>query len=147
MEDQPFEIRRRASLYAAVALFSAILALLFGLRAAADPDQWVLWLVVVLFTLIAYVHAIAIIDSRTPLFVADSQGVRMRNGNVWAGIRWEDMGDIRVERREGWRHDPRVKVVSGDGSYVFTSPLGVATTASPAQAEVQLTRRRPLARY
>jgi hypothetical protein len=57
------------------------------------------------------------------------------------------MGEIRVERRIGIRFDPRVKVVSRDGTKFYTSPLGLATDVSPGEAEVQLARRRSAAAY
>ena len=147
MDDQPFEVRRRGTLYAAVGVSAAALAILFGMRAVDHREQWWLWGVVAALVIVAYFHLIAALDARTPWFVADNHGVRLREGNDWAGITWADMGEIRVEHREGWRHDPRIKVVSSDGSYVFTAPLGIATTASPAEAEVQLASRRHSASY
>ena len=147
MDDHPFEVRRRGLLYAAVGVSAAALAVLFGMRAVDHREQWWLWGVVAALAIVAYFHLIAALDARTPLFVADNHGVRLRVGNDWAGITWADMGEIRVEHREGWRHDSRIKVVSSDGSYVFTAPLGIATTATPAEAEVQLASRRLSASY
>ena len=86
-------------------------------------------------------------DARTPLFVADDHGVRLRGREGWVGLLWSEMAEIRVERRSGVRHDARVKVVSKDGSRFYTSPLGLATNMSPGEAEVQLARRRPTAAY
>lgn len=146
METEPFEVRRRGILYAGLGLLALALAVLVGWRAVGTPDQWWLWIVVAALGLIALVHLIGALDARTPLFVADDYGVRLRDGKGWAGIMWGDMGDIRVEAREGIRHDPRIKVVSGDGSRVFTAPLGFATSSTPAEAEIQLaSRRRPAA--
>jgi len=147
MDVHPFEVRRRGTLYAAIGLAAAVLAVMFGMRAVDHKEQWWLWGAVATLAIIAYFHLVVTLDARTPLFVADNHGVRLREGNDWAGIMWSDMGEIRVERREGWRHDPRIKVVSSDGSYVFTAPLGIATTASPAEAEVQLASRRRSASY
>ncbi|MEO6473288.1 MAG: hypothetical protein ABIR57_14885 [Aeromicrobium sp.] len=143
---EPFEIRRRASIYFGVGLVAGALAVMFGLRAYADKEP-MLWILVAVLALVAYLHLIAAVDARTPLFVADDQGVRLRSGHEWVGFRWPEMGDIRIERREGIRHDPRVKVLSGDGSRIYTAPLGFATNSSPAQAEVQLARRRSAAAY
>jgi hypothetical protein len=86
-------------------------------------------------------------DARTPLFVADDHGVRMKAREGWVGLLWSEMGEIRVERRIGLRYDPRVKVVSRDGTKFYTSPLGLATNVSPGEAEVQLARRRSAAAY
>ncbi len=147
MNTDAFEVRRRGTLYALIGLSAAAVAVIFGVRSTRNSEEWWLWIVVAVFAVIAYVHLIGALDSRTPLFVADDMGVRMRVGNDWAGVLWDDMGEIRVEPREGWRHDPRITVVSGDGSYVFTAPIGIATTASPAEAEVQLASRRHAASY
>lgn len=143
---EPFEIRRRGSIYLGVGLAAAILAVAFGFR-AYDADEPLLWILVAVLAVIAYLHLIAALDARTPLFVADDQGVRLRSGHEWVGFLWREMGDIRVERREGIRHDPRVKVLSGDGLRIYTAPLGFATSSSPAQAEVELARRRQAATY
>lgn len=143
---EPFEIRRRASIYFGIGLVAAALAIAFGIR-AYDRDQPLLWILVAVLAIIAYLHLIAAVDARTPLFVADDQGVRLRHDKEWVGFFWQEMGDIRVERREGFRHDPRVKVLSGDGHRIYSAPLGFGTNSSPAEAEVQLARRRQAASY
>ena len=143
---EPFEIRRRASIYIAVGLIAAALAVAFGFR-AYDKGQPLLWIFVAVLAVIAYVHLVAGIDVRIPLFVADDQGVRLRDGSEWVGFRWQEMGDIRIERREGILYDPRVKVLSSDGTRIYSAPLGIATNASPAEAEVQLAQRRRAASY
>lgn len=143
---EPFEIRRRASIYLGIGFFAAALAVAFGIRAYGNKEP-LLWILVAILALIAYLHLIAAVDARTPLFVADDQGVRLRSGQEWVGFRWQELGDIRVECREGVRYDPRVKILSGDGSRIYTAPLGFATSASPAEAEVQLARRRQAASY
>ncbi|MGZ5368182.1 hypothetical protein [Aeromicrobium sp.] len=143
---EPFEIRRRASLYLGVGLIAAALAVALGFR-AYDREQPMLWILVAVLAVISYVHVIAGLDARMPLFVADDKGVRLRSGSEWVGFRWNDMGDIRIEGRDGIFHDPRVKVMSADGSRIYSAPLGFATTASPAEAEVQLAQRRWAASY
>ena len=143
---EPFEIRRRATIYFGIGVIATVLGVAFGIRAYADKEP-LLWILVAVLAVIAYIHLIAGVDARTPLFVADDQGVRLRDGHEWVGFLWQEMGDIRVERREGLTHDARVKVVSGDGHRIYTAPLGFATNASPAYAEMQLARRRQAAAY
>lgn len=143
---EAFEIRRRTSVYAGVGAAAAVLAVLLGVRAFTADEPFV-WLVVVVLAIIAYAHLIAAVDSRTPLFVADDQGVRLRSGQAWVGFRWSEMGDIKVIPRQGIRSDARVKVLSGDGTRIYTAPLGFATSSSAAEAEVQLARRRSAAAY
>lgn len=136
----PFEIRRRWSIYAILSGCCLALAAGFG-YAAWLRDDIVLWVVAAGFGLLCLLVAQGVRDARTPLFVADEHGVRMRDGDGWIGLLWSEMADIRVERREG-RHDARVKVVSPDGERIHTAPVGFSTTASPGEAEVQLARRR-----
>lgn len=143
---EPFEIRRRASVYLGVGLAAAAVAIAFGIR-AYGAEEPLLWILVAILAIIAYLHLVAAIDARTPLFVADDQGVRLRSGQEWVGFLWREMGDIRIEPRDGIRHDPRVKVLTGDGLRIYTAPLGFATNCSPAEAEVQLARRRQAAAY
>jgi len=143
---EPFEIRRRASIYFAIGILAAVLAIAFGVR-AFDKAQPLLGILVVVLGVIAYIHLTVAIDARTPLFVADEQGVRLRSGHEWVGFLWQEMGDIRIEGREGILYDPRVKVLSADGTHIYSAPLGFATNASPAEAEVQLARRRRAAPY
>lgn len=136
----PFEIRRRVSLYALLGLASLALAAGFGFL-AWEREELLLWAPTGLFVLLALLVLPGVRDARTPLFVADAHGVRMREGDGWVGLLWSEMADIRVEPREG-RLDPRVKVVSPDGQQIHTAPLGFTTTVSAGEAEVQLARRR-----
>ena len=143
----PFEIRRRVQLVAVLAGLCFALAAGFGWF-AYDRSNPYLWAPAVVLILLGVSNLRGFRDSGTPLFVADDHGVRMRSADGgWVGLLWSEMGEIRVERRVGIRYDPRVKVVSSDGSRFYTSPLGLATTSSPAEAEIQLARRRSAAAY
>lgn len=143
---EPFEIRRRTGLYLLLAAACFVVAAGYGWL-AYDREKPLLWLFVAVFAVLALIHLRGLRDARTPLFVADDHGVRMRAREGWVGLLWSEMGEIRVERRIGIRHDPRVKVVSRDGTKFYTSPLGLATNVSPGEAEVQLARRRSAAAY
>lgn len=143
---KPFEIRRRTGLYAVLGLVCLALAAGFA-GLAYDRAEPLLLIPGGVLVLIGSVHLWGVRDARTPLFVADDHGVRMRSSEGWVGLLWSEMGEIRVERRIGIRHDPRVKVVSNDGRRVYTSALGLSTNVSPGEAEVQLARRRSAAAY
>lgn len=143
---EAFEIRRRMSVYIGVGTVAAGLAIALGMRAAVEREL-VAGVVAGVLAIIAYVHLIAAIDGRTPLLVADDQGVRLRSGQAWVGFRWSEMGDILVVPRRGIGHDAKVKVLNSDGSRIYTAPLGFATNSSAAEAEVQLARRRPADAY
>jgi hypothetical protein len=141
-----FEIRRRTGLYLLLVL--AALALAGGFAwMARDRDLPLLAVPAVLLLALGLNLLRGLRDARTPLFVADDHGVRLRATEGWVGLLWSEMGEIKIEPRAGVRHDPRIKVISADGRRFYTSPLGLATTASPGEAEVQLARRRPAAAY
>jgi len=141
-----FEIRRRTGLYLFLALLCLVLAAGFGWL-ANDRSQPLLALPALGLVIVAANHLRGLRDAKTPLFVADDHGVRLRATEGWVGLLWSELGEIKVEPREGVRHDPRIKVVSTDGRRFYTSPLGIATTVSPGEAEVQLARRREAAAY
>jgi hypothetical protein len=141
-----FEIHRRTWLYVLLALVCLGLAGGFGWL-VYDRSAPVLAAPAVVLAGLGLNLVRAVGDIRTPLFVADDHGVRMVAEGGWVGLLWSEMGEIRVERREGLRHDPRIKVVSSDGRRFYTSPLGMATNVSPGEAEVQLAQRRSAAAY
>lgn len=146
MTDEDFEIRRRTGLYLVMVLVCLAVAGGFGWLAGDRKEPWyVVPLVVLVVVAATYLRGLR--DARTPLFVADDHGVRLRADKGWVGMLWGEVGEIKVERREGVRHDPRIKVVSSDGRRFYTSPVGLATNVSPAQAEIQLARRREAAAY
>lgn len=146
-ENHPaFEIHRRVGLFVALAL--VCLALAAGFVAVGIDQREPVWAVpAAVLVLLAVVHLAAARDPRTPLLVADDHGVRLRSGDGWVGLLWSEMGEIRVEPREGWRHDPRVKVVSLDGRRIHAVPVGPATTVTAEVAEQELAQRRGPAAY
>lgn len=143
---EAFEIHRRTWLFALLGAACLALAGGFGWL-AHDRSDVVLWAPAAVLLLLGLNLARAVKDVRTPVLVADDHGVRMIAERGWVGLLWSEMGEIRVERREGLRFDPRIKVVSLDGRRVYTSPLGISTNVSPGEAEVQLARRRVAAAY
>ncbi|MCX6407672.1 MAG: hypothetical protein NTV28_12205 [Propionibacteriales bacterium] len=140
VDDPPFEIRRRALLYLVVGLAALAVGAGFGFL-AWERDDTALWVPggVLLFLALTVLQGVR--DARTPLFVADAHGVRMRDGDGWVGLLWSEMADIRVEPRDGLL-DPRVKVISPDGRRIHTAPLGLGTTVSVEEAREEIARRR-----
>lgn len=143
--EQTFEIRRRTSLYVLLVLGPLAVAAGFAWF-ATERTEPLLWVPCGVFVLLALAGVPGLLDARTPLFVADAHGVRMRTGRPWVGLLWREIADIRVEPREG-RHDACVKIVSPDGSRVYRAPVGFGTTVSVGEAEVQLAKRRAAAAY
>lgn len=144
-ERAPFVILRRTGLYVALTVVAFLLALGFAWF-AYDRSEPLLWVPVAVLSGLGLLTLPGVRDSRTPLFVADDHGVRMRHRESWIGLLWNEMAEIVVEPRTG-RHDPRVKVVSLDGLHIYSAPVGLSTNVSAAEAEAALASRRPPAAY
>ena len=142
----PFVILRRTGLYIGLTVATFLVAAGFGTLAFLR-DDWMLVIPAAFFVALGLITLPGVGDARTPLFVADDHGVRMRHEHGWIGLLWSELGEIRVEPRVGLRHDARVKVISQDGLRIYEAPVGFATNVSPAEAEVQLARRRSAAAY
>ena len=142
----PFVILRRTSLYVGLTIATFLIAAGFGVLAFVRDEWWLVFPAAV-FTALGLITLPGVGDARTPLFVADDHGVRMRHESTWIGLLWSELGEIRVEPRVGLRHDARVKVISHDGLRIYDAPVGFATNVSPAEAEIQLARRRAAAAY
>ncbi len=113
MADSPdVLVRRRTSLL--VVLLAASTGLAAGYVWRFSASSRLLDLVVgLVLAVIALCHAYAWVDSRTPLFVADSTGVRIRLGRDWTGIPWDRVESVEVEAR-GRVKDGRVAVLTAD---------------------------------
>jgi hypothetical protein len=142
---EPFQVMRRTSLYAAAALLAFAAAALLGAVALLRGPVW-LWGPAGVLVILALVALPGIGDSKTPTFVADEYGVRLHNRDTWIGLLWNEMGVLIVEPRTGFR-EPRIKIVAKDGRSTYTTPVGLTTKVSVADAEVQLARRRAAAAY
>ena len=142
----PFVILRRTGLYVGLTIATFLIAAGFGVLAFVRDEWWLVFPAAV-FTALGLITLPGVGDARTPLFVADDHGVRMRHESTWIGLLWSELGEIRVEPRVGLRHDARVKVISHDGLRIYDAPVGFATNVSPAEAEIQLARRRAAAAY
>lgn len=138
---EPFVISRRTWMHGVLSLAAVSVAGASAYLAwSAGPE--LLWAVAGLLGLLGLVHLIAARDALTPLLVADEQGVRIRTRREWHGIVWADIGDIRIEPREGLVRDPHVKIVSIDGQRIYTAPVGPSTNSTVRKAQVQLSARR-----
>jgi hypothetical protein len=56
-------------------------------------------------------HLAAFVDARTPLLVADTQGVRIRLGNTWRGLPWGALSRVEHRPRRGPFRDGRLVLV------------------------------------
>lgn len=106
---EPVEIRRNAALSAVLGAAASAVAIAYLWRAAAGGDP-VDWLLCAVMTAFAAVFLHGLLDSRTPLLVADELGVRLRLGRQWRGLPWEAIDRVVVHPRKGLLRDGRVLV-------------------------------------
>jgi hypothetical protein len=107
---EPVVVRRNAGLAALVGAGASAVAIGYLWRATQSgaPLDWALCAVM---AGIAAVHLAHLVDARTPLFVADELGVRIRLGNHWRGLPWDAVDEVVVQRSRGLLRDGRLVVV------------------------------------
>lgn len=139
-----FVIRGRRGWHLFLVLAHLALAVGFGFWAYSYGPVW-LWAATGLLALFALLHLVAFVRTLTPIFVADAQGVRLRIGKNWTGILWDQITDIQVKKRSLTRRG-QIEIVSNQSESPFLVPIGAATTASAATAQVELSSRYSLTR-
>jgi hypothetical protein len=98
------EIRRRAGVTAALGAGAGAVAVAYLARAVTGGGvvDWVLGLVL---AVVGAANLAALVDSRTPLLVADDLGVRLRLGRTWVGLPWGGLHEVEHRLRRGWWRD------------------------------------------
>ncbi len=104
------EVRRNAGVLGTVGAQAATVAIAWFARAASS-GQALDWAMAVGLSLIAVVHLGVLVDARTPLLVADGQGVRLRRGRTWRGLPWSALEAVEVEPRRNPLRDGHLTVV------------------------------------
>ena len=99
--DRVVEVRRRAGLAVALGAGSSLIAIAYLARAVSHGGalDWVLFVVL---GAIGVVNLAALLDARTPLLIADDQGVRLRLGHTWVGLPWGDLDEVEHRPQRGW---------------------------------------------
>jgi hypothetical protein len=102
-------VRQNSRLAAAVALAAAVLVVAWFARALQSGSlaDWA-WCLVV--SVVGVVQLLVVRDGRAPLMVADEQGVRVRRGVTWTGLRWQDIENVEVTAPRSWLRDGRIVV-------------------------------------
>jgi len=103
----PVLVHRHAGLAALIGASASAVAIAYLWRASQTmaPLDWALCAVM---TVIAAVYLAALVDSRTPLLVADDLGVRIRLGSEWRGLPWDAIKEVVVTPRRGLLRDGRI---------------------------------------
>ncbi len=117
--DEPatLDVRRRASLAAFVGVVAGGVAIAYLAR-AVDTSAVGDWAVCALMGLVSVAYLAALLDARTPLLVADEQGVRLRMGRSWVGLTWGSLRRVEVIGRRGLQ-DGRLVLVPRNSSRVL----------------------------
>ncbi|KRF34248.1 helix-turn-helix domain-containing protein [Nocardioides sp. Soil805] len=112
------EVRRNGALAAAVGAVAAAIAIAYLARATQTGAalDWVLAVVLGVFSA-GWLRAF--VDARTPLLVADAQGVRIRLGRTWRGLPWSAVHHVEHSPRHGLLRDGRLVVVAHNEELVL----------------------------
>jgi cytoskeleton protein RodZ len=109
MDTPPVVVRRHAGLAALIGAAASAVAIAYLWRASQTMTA-LDWTLCAVMAGIAAVYLASLVDSRTPLLVADDLGVRIRLGHEWRGLPWEAIGQVIVHPRRGPLRDGRVVV-------------------------------------
>ncbi|CAM3486715.1 helix-turn-helix domain-containing protein [Nocardioides zeicaulis] len=104
------EVRRHAGVAAGVGLTASAVAIAY-LGRATQSGSALDWAFVVVMGLLGAYWLAGLVDARTPLLVADVQGIRIRLGRTWRGLPWTAVHHVEHLPRRGPLHDGRLVVV------------------------------------
>ncbi len=117
-------VRRNGRLLAAVAVVAGVVGVAY-LSRATSTGAVVDWALTLLMGGIAVGYLVGLVDARTPLLVADPQGVRIRLGRTWRGLTWSSLE--RVEHAPAGRvRDGRLLLVSRNPQRTLDGLSGAA---------------------
>ena len=100
MDTPPVVVRRHAGFAALIGAAASAVAIAYLWRASQTMTA-LDWTLCAVMAGIAAVYLASLVDSRTPLLVADDLGVRIRLGHEWRGLPWEAIGQVIVHPRRG----------------------------------------------
>ena len=113
----PVEVRRDARVAAFLGLTASAVAI--GYLARAGQTGAVLdWALALAMALLGGYWLAGLADARTPLLVADTQGVRIRLGRAWQGLPWSAVHHVEHLPRRGLLRDGRLVVVAHNAELV-----------------------------
>ena len=103
------EVRRNAAVAALVGAASSAMAIAYITRAVSTGGvlDWVFGLVL---GAVGVSQLVSLVDSRTPLLVADGFGIRLRLGREWRGLPWDSLEQVVVEPRTSLLRDGRLVI-------------------------------------
>jgi hypothetical protein len=102
-------VEHRSRLASVVAVSAAVMTVAWFAR-ALQTGEALAWVWFLVLAAVAVVQLVVVRDSRAPLLLADDHGVRVRHGETWSGLRWQDIDHVEVSSRSSWWHDGRIVV-------------------------------------
>lgn len=104
------EVRRHAGVAAGVGLTASAVAIAYLAR-ASETGSALDWAFVAVMGVLGAYWLHGLVDARTPLLVADAQGIRIRLGRAWRGLPWTAVHHVEHTPRRGVLRDGRLVVV------------------------------------
>ncbi len=119
-------VRRNGRVSLVLAGVSAVLAAAYFARAVTEFGHVVDWILCAGLTALTWAHIFSFLDSRMPLLVADSHGVRIRLGRTWRGMSWDDLEEVEYAPRRRLVRDGRLVLFPRDldGELAMLGPAG-----------------------
>ncbi|MET3960436.1 cytoskeleton protein RodZ [Marmoricola sp. OAE513] len=114
-EQDVVAIRRNVVLSGAVGGAAVLFGVAYLIRAGSTFEV----LVGLLLLAVAAMNLPALASARTPVLVADGQGIRLRVGLTWRGLPWESVRQVVVEPPRSRWTDGRLVIVPRDRSRVL----------------------------
>ncbi len=102
-------VRHNSRLAALVALSAAVMTVAWFSR-ALQTGSLAAWAWCLVAASVAVLQLLVVRDSRAPLMVADEHGVRVRRGETWSGLRWQDIEHVEVQAPAAWLRDGSIVV-------------------------------------
>ena len=128
---EPVEIRRNGALSGGIGVVAAVVALAYLTRALGGGSA-LDWVVALGMAAVAAAYLQAFVDARTPLLVADDQGIRIRKGRRWHGFLWEAVEEVAHQPQRGVLRDGRLVVRAHGASSEMSVPLSLSTWVAGA---------------
>ena len=119
----PVEVRRNPGVAAFVGLTASAVAIGY-LSRASQTGAALDWLLAVVMGLLGAYWLFGLVDARTPLLVADTQGIRLRLGRSWRGLPWTAVHHVEHLPRRGLLRDGRLVVVPHNEELIESELVG-----------------------
>ena len=105
------EVHRNGGLAALIGAVASGVGIAYLAR-ATSTGSWLDWALFAVMGVLGVAHLLAFVDARTPLLVADTQGVRIRLGRSWRGMPWGALARVEHRPRRGVLRDGRLILVA-----------------------------------